>query len=149
VIKIALIKFQEEKMKKYIFAAIGALAIVVGGIDWAVGALVPHSRILMITGAIAIAVAGFLHRWQKLQKPQWPLLMTLVLAIFGAVDTCVAGVHDVLIRPEVTPIQQCNSHAVSGQGAWVIVLVIVVVGLTCLLVQKFFRGRSDQPQGQE
>jgi len=129
-------------MTKYVVAAIGTLAIVVGGIDWAVGALVSHSRLLIITGAIAIAVAGFLHRWQKLQNPKWPLSMALAIAIFGAADICTAGIHDVLIRPEVTPMIQRS--LVNGLETWVIIGVIVSIGLAWIVIFRFIRNRDDR-----
>ncbi len=141
-------------MTKYIVAAFGGVFILVGGIDWAVGALVPHSHVILVIGAVAIVAAGFIHWWQKLQNPKWPLLMGLAIAIFGTTDVCAAGPHDwVLTPPAVTPM--IKRSLISGSEHWVWVLVFVVIGLTCLLVQKFLRGcdhrnrpRCNYPQRQ-
>ena len=133
-------------MKKYIIMAIGALAIVVGGIDWLVGALVPHSRFLMIAGAVAVAAAGFMHRWEKLQKPQWPLLMTLAIAVFGAADACAMTVEQALTPPDKWLMAQWNPNAMPGREAWIIVLVFVIFGLAWLVIQKFLSGSFQSPQ---
>lgn len=130
-------------MLKYVVAILGGIAILMGLMDWLAGALLPHGRELIISGVIGLAVAGVLHlrqKWQKSRNPKiLPLPVALVIAIFGVADTCAAGIHDVLIRPDITPMVQ-NPKGVSGLEAWIIIGALVVVGLAWLIVQKFLRG---------
>lgn len=136
-------------MWKYILAAIGTLAIVVGGIDWLVGALVSHSRFLLVSGIVALVFAEILHLWQKSWQKFILPMTTLTVAIFGTADICVAGIHDVLIPPDKWPIQQWNPNAMSGSKVWIIIGIIVALGLACLIVQKFLHYCFGQPQSQK
>lgn len=52
-----------------ILAIVGIILISIGAADWAIGALVPHGRILIGLGAVALAIAGFLYRSKKLRFP--------------------------------------------------------------------------------
>lgn len=131
-------------MKRILLVAVGIVLLSIGAVDWLLGALVPHSRVILAIGAIAIAAAALIHRWQRLQEPQGPLVMTLVITIFGVTDTCIAGIHDVLIPPDKWPMAQWNPNAMSGLEAWVIVLAFVALGLAWIAIFRFMRNRDDR-----
>lgn len=132
--KIALTKFSGEgEMRKVILAVMGTLLISIGAIDWLVGALVPHSKVLIGMGAVAVAVAAFLRRWQKLQeKITLPLMAVAASPLEQAFDPT---------RP--AQMLQWNTNAVSGPEAWLYVLLAIaiwVVFYRCLVA--FLRGCS-------
>ena len=132
-------------MWKYIIMAIGTLAIVVGGIDWLVGALVPHSRLLLGTGAAMLVVAVILYlveQWRQLHT--WPMLV-LAAVFFSAVDAY-AGPHDVLIPPDHWPMLQWNPSTVSGSEVWLWVLGLVALFLVYTLISYFLRDCFPQSQ---
>jgi hypothetical protein len=105
-------------MKRIVLVAIGIILLSIGAVDWAVGALVPHSRLLLIFGAVAVAAAGFLNGWQKMkEKSRLPFL--------GFV--AVSPLEQVFDPTKPALIQQWNPYAVSGIEAWLYVLLAVVV----------------------
>jgi hypothetical protein len=134
-------------MKKYFFIAIGVVAFSIGAVDWAAGALVPHSWLFVGASLVSFVAAAISHMRQRQPKrqPVLPTLVALAIAIFGVVDTCAAGIHDVLIRPEVTPIVQWNPNAATGAVTWAIALLI---GVAIALAYHFgwnwlFRNRDS------
>jgi len=134
-------------MKKYFFAGVGFLALAIGFVDWLAGALVPHTWLIVGVGVVAWIATWFSYSQEKSRKPKiLPLPVALIVAIFGSVDTCAAGVHDwVLTPPAVTPMLQWNPDVVSGAMTWVIVLLI---GVAIALVYHFgwnwlFRNRDS------
>lgn len=132
-----------EIMAIFFLLFFGILFISSGVVSWAVGALIPHDRVIIFIGAIFVAVAVFLYRWQKLQKPKAPLMRVLVtIALCGVSDAHAETAHKwVLTPPEVTPIAQWNSHAVSGLGAWwCALLFIACFAISYAILWYFFRG---------
>ncbi|MFA6285709.1 MAG: hypothetical protein WC643_04270 [Parcubacteria group bacterium] len=142
-------------MKKIIFAIVGAALLFFGAvdyIDYAAGAFMNYNRSLLIAGLVILAVVGVLHLrdWlhdRFLRKSNLPFV-ALAIAVFGATDVCAAGIHDVLIPPDVTPMVR-NPFAPTGTEVWIAIGIFVVVGMACLLAQKFLRGREDRPQSKE
>jgi len=51
----------------FILSFLGILFISSGAVSWAIGSLIPNDRITILIGAIFVAAAGFLYRWQRLQ----------------------------------------------------------------------------------
>jgi hypothetical protein len=119
-------KRREKVMKKYFFAVIGALVIIIGGIDWVLGALVPHSRLLILIGAAMVAAAGFfLWREKSRQDFRLPLMGLIVMPL-----------DKVLTPPETTPMLQWNPNAVSGYEVWIFVAILIGY----FLFFRFWRG---------
>jgi hypothetical protein len=54
-------------MAIFVLLFFGILFISSGVVSWGVGSLIPHDRAFIFIGAIFVAAAGFLYRWQKLQ----------------------------------------------------------------------------------
>jgi hypothetical protein len=112
-------------MKRIVLVAIGVMLLSIGAVDWLVGALMPHSRFLMIIGGIAVAVAGFLHRWQKLQ--------------FSLLGVIVSPLEQALTPPDRWPMVQ-RSGAPSALETWSYVFIFaLIIGLCYYLISRFLR----------
>lgn len=135
-------------MKKYFFAGVGFLALSIGFVDWLAGALVPHTWLIVGVGVAAWIATWFSYSQEKSRKPKiLPLPVALIVAIFGTVDTCAAGIHDVLIPPDKWPILQWNPNAVSGLGAWGCALLFIACSaIAYAILWYFFRGCFQRPQ---
>ena len=103
------------------------------------GALVPHSRVLLVIGAVAMAVAGFFHLrdWlhdRSLRRLNLPFMAVTVSPLEQAFDPT---------KP--VPILQWNPDAVTGVATYAIALLI---GVAIALVYHFgwnwlFRNRDS------
>jgi len=119
-------------MKKIILVLIGVLLISAGTIDLLIGVLMPHSRVLIVAGAVVVAVAGFLHQWQKLQRRG--------KSLFSALAAAPLTIEDVLTPSEGPwPVLQWNPTAVTGGEFWLIVLAIAVA------IFAFWAAINNQP----
>jgi hypothetical protein len=108
-------------MKKIILVSVGVVLISAGAIDYLLGALMPHGRIIILLGAIAIAAASFIHGSQRQKRQEKNALPFLGVAV--------SPLDAVLTPPDKWEVQQWNPHAVTGAEVWGVILIIVLVGL--------------------
>lgn len=139
-------------MKRIVGALIGIFFILFGGANWCYGISMKFYDYCLVGVGITtllatVIIVGVMYFLESPRDPKGLLLMSLLLSIFGTADTCTAGVHDVLIRPEVTSIQPWNPYAVTGAEVWGLILVLVVVGLIVCMARSSIKKSIMQYKG--
>jgi hypothetical protein len=138
-------------MKKIIVGLFVAIFLILGGggINYHFSLPVkPFDVFLLVVGivillaTIAAAIIIFLRRRSHRSWQDW-MYLSLTIAIFGTADTtCAAGVHDVLIPPEATPMIQRS--LVAGSETWIIIGTFVAIGFIWIAIFRFIRNRDDR-----
>lgn len=142
-----------KKFGKFGIGVLGAIFILVGGMDGYLGAMMPHDRYLVWIGIAMLAItmpllviAGVKYFRQKSQQKLHNIYGTLVIIasaiVFGAADACAETIHaGVLTPPATTPIQQWNPTAVLGPEFWAIGVVVTVA--LAIIYLHFFKRYFD------
>ncbi len=130
-------------MKKILFA-IGILLLLVGGVDWLVGALVPHSRWLI---GIGTAISGFILITEGIRlfrRSHRKTIPFLVLMLFMATDVYAASpIDQVLTPPDVAPLVK-NPTALTGGQFWGLAALFLVMVVFFALARSDIRRRAQR-----
>jgi hypothetical protein len=129
-------------MKKVVLVVVGTVLVLVGVVDWLVGALVSHSWWLIVTGLAALAIAGILELWPDTRW--WRSLVPAVVLAMATDARAASPIEQALTPPDVTPLV-ANPAALTGGRFCLMVFIGVCIGLLYSRALRRLGRRPCQP----